>query len=544
MARPEAPWGMDERDTEATATVDGPPPLLSTDLPPGTQVGRYVVLQQLGFGGMGAVYAAYDAELDRRVALKFLRHRTTQADAEEWRARMMREAKAMARLSHPNVVTIYDVGLANDGRVFLAIEVVDGGTLEEWLEAAPRSWREVVRILCEAGEGLAAAHAAGMIHRDFKLANVLFGKDGRPRVTDFGLARTAEEAASEERHVGAIPALGGEASGQRFVPLSPNSSGSLPRLTLTGSLMGTPGYMAPEQYTRPDRDRGRAGRTSSGSRRRSTGRCTTSAPFEEARSKRSPARPSRGRCATRRRGAPSPPGCTRSCSGGSPRSAPIALRRWRSSSPRCGPTLGARGDAGSRRERSWWRRSERGSPYARQASAARASVARWPIGSAGYGTRRGRRRSPRRSAASGLAYAEDTTWGRVEKRLDAYATAWSRSTQDACTATRIRGEQSEPMLDLRTACLDERLDDLRALSDVLASADAKTVGKAAQAANALESIEPCANVDRLSVAGRLPPELAARAQIRAIQAGGRDRTRASRDGQGDAVLARSSRATP
>ena len=161
---------------------------------------------------------------------------------------MMREAKAMARLSHPNVVTLYEVGLSGDGRIFLAMEAVDGGTVAEWLKEEKRSWRAIVAMFCQAGEGLAAAHGAGMVHRDFKPENVLLGKDGRPRVTDFGLARAEGQATEATERTMARPVLAQAAAGS---PLDPASSpaGSLPRLTLTGAMLGTPGYMAPEQYT-------------------------------------------------------------------------------------------------------------------------------------------------------------------------------------------------------------------------------------------------------------------------------------------------------
>ncbi|HEY2515637.1 MAG TPA: serine/threonine-protein kinase [Polyangiaceae bacterium] len=506
---------MDERETAPTATIEGPPPVLQSDVPPGSQIGRYVVLRQLGFGGMGAVYAAYDTELDRRVALKFLRHRTIQANAEAWRARMMREAKAMARLSHPNVVTIYDVGVADDGRIFLAIEVVDGGTLQEWLDAAPRTWREIVRVLCEAGEGLAAAHAVGMIHRDFKLANVLFGKDGRPRVTDFGLARTTEEASSEEEPIRAFAASGGDGSGPKFVPPSANSSGSLPRLTLTGSLMGTPGYMAPEQYTSV---------TEIDARTDVFGFSATlyRALYGEP--------PFRGGSVEEIADA-TLEGTVRDPPKGS--AVPAWVRKillWglapkRDDRPASMAELLGALRADPRRRRQRWLAT----------GAVVAAVLAAGLSVRAVQERRAREcramaervgdvwNEPRKEAiaaafrASGVGYAEDT-WRRVEKRLDAYASAWSQATQGACAATRMRGEQSEPMLDLRASCLDERLDDLRALSDVLATADAKTVQRAVQAASALESIEPCANVDRLSAAGRLPSDPAARARIRGIQA--------------------------
>jgi eukaryotic-like serine/threonine-protein kinase len=154
----------------------------------GTSVGRYVLLQPIGQGGMGIVYGAYDPELDRKVALKVLHRDQSHRDNDTQGAlRLVREARAMASSSHPNVVSVHDVGTVR-GRVFIAMELVDGQSLTQWLAAQPRPWREVVRVFVEAGRGLAAAHTVGMVHRDFKPDNVLVGKDGRVRVTDFGLA--------------------------------------------------------------------------------------------------------------------------------------------------------------------------------------------------------------------------------------------------------------------------------------------------------------------------------------------------------------------
>jgi serine/threonine protein kinase/tetratricopeptide (TPR) repeat protein len=155
-------------------------------------VGRYVILDELGRGGMGAVFTAWDTELGRRVALKLL---ISPYASEERKVRLRREAQAMARLSHPNVVTVYDVG-THDGQTFIAMELIDGGTLGQWLRQAKRGADEVMRVLLEAGRGLAAAHAAGLVHRDFKPGNVLIAKDGRVVVTDFGLARTDAAASS------------------------------------------------------------------------------------------------------------------------------------------------------------------------------------------------------------------------------------------------------------------------------------------------------------------------------------------------------------
>src|SRR5262249_34897701 len=145
-----------------------------------------------GEGGMGVVYSAYDPDLDRRVAVKLLR--PDRSDATQ-SARLIREAKSMARLSHPNVISVYDVGAAGD-QVFVAMELSDGVTLRRWLARRPRPCRETLAMFPEAGRGRAAAHEAGLIHRDFKPDNVLVGKDGVARVTDFGLARAGDAAAA------------------------------------------------------------------------------------------------------------------------------------------------------------------------------------------------------------------------------------------------------------------------------------------------------------------------------------------------------------
>ena len=121
-----------------------------------SHIGRFTVLKRLGSGGMGVVYAAYDPDLDRKVALKVLRTRVGQMRRETGRARLLREAQAMAKLSHPNVVAIYDVGTLDD-QVFLAMEFVKGTTLTKWMQAEKRSWREVLGVFMQAGRGLSAA---------------------------------------------------------------------------------------------------------------------------------------------------------------------------------------------------------------------------------------------------------------------------------------------------------------------------------------------------------------------------------------------------
>ncbi len=219
-------------ESSPTGKLPGAPgsPGIAPPLARGAVLSRYVVLEQIGVGAMGVVYAAYDPELDRQVALKLLRHEGRHLEA--LRLRLLREAQALARLSHPNVVAVHDVGTCGDDSVFLALELVDGTTLADWLKQ-PRSWREVLRVFVDAGRGLAAAHAAGLVHRDFKPANVLVGQDGRVRVTDFGLARPSNRDA---------PAPDAPVQ----PPPMPADSGLSP-LTETGALVGTPAYMAPEQ---------------------------------------------------------------------------------------------------------------------------------------------------------------------------------------------------------------------------------------------------------------------------------------------------------
>ena len=195
----------------------------------GDSVGRYVISSRLGAGGMGVVYAAYDPELDRRVALKLL-HASKGPAGSKARRSLLREAQALAKLSHPNVITVHDVGL-HEERIFLAMEFIEGQTLGRWL-GSPRSWSEVLDVMVQAGQGLMAAHDKGLEHRDFKPENVMIGTDGRVRVLDFGLAR---------------PASGGEVSSESdgFVPRDDALS---TEQTSFGKLVGTPAYMAPEQF--------------------------------------------------------------------------------------------------------------------------------------------------------------------------------------------------------------------------------------------------------------------------------------------------------
>jgi serine/threonine protein kinase len=182
-------------------------------LAPGTTISRYVIEEALGAGGGGVVYRAYDPELGRRVAIKLLRG----VLATDWtgktssRSRQLQEAKAMARMAHPNIVNVHDVGSmasasdpdSKEDSAFIVMELVQGPNVAQWLKERPRNWREIVDVFVHAGRGLAAAHAAGLVHRDLKPENILVGIDGRTRVADFGLAQL--EAATGDNPLAGTP---------------------------------------------------------------------------------------------------------------------------------------------------------------------------------------------------------------------------------------------------------------------------------------------------------------------------------------------------
>lgn len=223
------------REPEAMAAPSGAEPRLGPDADRSSataaantpaQIGRYRVLGTLGQGGVGVVYEGVDESLGRSVALKVLLDR-----APDHTARFRREARAMSRLSHPNVAAVYEVQLADDAH-YIAMELVRGQTLRQWLAAAPRDCAEIIDVIQQAGAGLAAAHAAGLVHRDVKPDNVLVGDDGRVRLVDFGLAKHRSQ-------IDDSPALDPQVLARELADAG---------ITRTGALMGTPSYMAPEAF--------------------------------------------------------------------------------------------------------------------------------------------------------------------------------------------------------------------------------------------------------------------------------------------------------
>ncbi len=219
------------RNTQATPTLSG-----------GTAVGRYVIIDHIGAGGMGVVYRAYDPKLDRRVALKLLL-KSAGMDDDDARIRLMREAQALAQLSHPNVVSAFDIGTVDDN-VFIAMEFIEGETLGTWLQSETHSQEDILNIFNGAGKGLAAAHKVGLVHRDFKPSNVVIGQDGRPRVLDFGLARATghdDLSASSD---------GISSDDWEAMDLEGSTSTRLleSQLTAMGKVVGTLAFMAPERF--------------------------------------------------------------------------------------------------------------------------------------------------------------------------------------------------------------------------------------------------------------------------------------------------------
>ncbi len=447
----------------------------------GQELGRYVILERLGAGGMGVVYAAYDPELDRRVAVKLLHDAHTATG----RARLLREAQALARLQHPNVIAVHDVGTYG-GRVFVAMEFVDGETLSAHIARAAPGWRQVVTLFLEAGRGLAAAHAAGLVHRDFKPDNVLVGRDGRVRVLDFGLARRAEGAAE-----GASEGTDGAA----------DPSGHLldAALTRLGVVAGTPAYIAPEQYDGISADA------------RSDQYAFAVALWEAL----------YGQLPVSGATIPEQIEATRAGKIDEPTAAARVPRWLRTVLERAL----ARQPADRYRDMPELLAALADDPEARHRKILAASLAVVGVLAAGgaawwwsgHAARRcaGSERllagiwdAPRKQeisrafAATGLPFAASAI-DRVARALDAWSAAWVAGRTDACEATQVRGEQSTELLDRRMSCLDGHLEDLAALSALLAEADAQRVEKSVQAVFALPPVAACA--DREALLARVPP---------------------------------------
>jgi tetratricopeptide (TPR) repeat protein len=499
--------------TSPGTVAEAPSPV--TALPRGASVGRYLVLHPVGEGGMGVVYAAYDPELDRKVALKLLLAASQPGQGHgQGQSRLLREAQAMARLSHPNVTAVHDVGVLGE-QVFVAMDLVEGGNLRTWLQQ-PRPWREVLRVLLQAGRGLAAAHAAGLVHRDFKPDNVLVGRDGRVQVTDFGLARLAGEA-EEAPPADAFP----EAARRLHSPL-----------TQVGTVVGTAAYMAPEQHRGQPPD----------ARSDQFSFCVTlylalygRRPFDSQQMAQA-ARQGTGREPSTRT-----PFNSRLAVRGAPASLILPPPR----SPRVPGWLKRalmRGLALHPEDRfpSMEALLERlsGPPAAmRHARAAGLAALLVGAGAMTWHTVEQRqdalcsgaapqlrgvwddevaRRVEQSFSASGRPYAAPS-YAAVKGLLDGYAQSWVGMHTEACQATRLRGEQPESVLTLRMVCLERRLKHLGSLTTVLAQPDSP-VDKAVDAAQALPALAACADTGALLAVDPLPQDAAVRQQVLQLQA--------------------------
>ncbi len=478
----------------------------------GRTIGRYVVLYELGSGGMGVVYAAYDPELDRKIALKLLHADSTSTRG---RQRLMREAKAIAKLSHLNVVTVHDVGQF-EGRVFVAMEFVDGVTLRQWLRERSRSWTEVLEVLCAAGEGLAAAHAADLVHRDFKPDNVLVDRNGRVIVLDFGLARRAP---SHDDSSSGVSRRGSSESSKRAldddddVPAAPGSTGSEldVELTRTGALLGTPAYMAPEQHLGNPVD----------ARSDQFSFCVVL--WESIYG----ARPFRGETATT-----TAMNVVKGLLDEPPRGTKVpswlrrVLQRGLATEPAARhPDMRAL-LAELRRDRT--RRTRRrlisttaglgllaglGGAYV-LATREPAMCTSAPERLAGVWDDTVRAQVKSAFEASGALYAA-TAFSGIEQSLDGYAARWVQQHREACEATHVHGEQSQELLDLRMGCLRGRLRELGALTDEFAHADAMVVEHAVEAAAGLGRLERCVEPQSASLRG--PADEASRERIDSLR---------------------------
>jgi predicted Ser/Thr protein kinase len=459
-----------------------------TELVAGTRLGRFEMRRLLGKGAMGDVWAAYDPELDREVAIKLLRVTS---------ARLRREAQAMARVHHPNVVRIYDLGTADD-HAFCAMELVDGETLRTWM-STPRPWRSALRVAIEAGRGLAAAHATGVIHRDIKPENVLIARDGRTLVTDFGLAKLAGPD-DEDR-------AAGHAEGSESVV-----DASSTHLTAQGALVGTVAYMSPEQL---------AGEPASmlsdqfsycvlvyetlfGAR-----------PFQAATiGKLRDAIQARVKAPTDLRGMPKrvvgmlERGLAR---------APSA--RW----PTMDALLGALQRALVRRRR--W--VVAAIPLALAASAANVYFAERGPSEAEARAVAERTISeawnPLRSSmldaafiATDAAHGADRAAG-LTRVLDQYREQWLAQRIDAWAATHVRREQTIELLERRLACFDRLAEAMGQVVTLLSAPNRDEVARAPEIAKKLEPIANCSNERRLGERSLAPSSPEGRSAARELQ---------------------------
>jgi eukaryotic-like serine/threonine-protein kinase len=466
----------------------------------GASLGRYVLLDPLGQGAMGIVYRAFDPELDRRIAVKVLRRAPAFASGQQ--ERLLREGKAMARLSHPNVVAVYDVGTYGE-RVFVAMELVDGVTLRSWL-SSDRSWAQVIAMFVQAGRGLAAAHAAGLVHRDFKPDNALVGSDDRVRVVDFGLAWAPET-------LEAPPADDSDHAYRG--PFSTRSS-SHTSTGAAGSMVGTPRYSPPEQIDGKRVDA-------------SADQFAFCASLWEALYEKPPFEGDDvltllGNVREGKLTRDPPPA-------GVPSAVIDALQRGLSAEPaERFPSMDALlqvlvHDPTPRRRR-WI-----GASVAAAVALAGIALAVGAHSRESQSVCQGaeakfagvwdpeRKEAVRQALlASGKPWAGQTA-DLLSGEIDRYGRDWVSMHREACEATSVRHEQSGTLLDLRMQCLDERASEVRALASMLSQPGDTLLATAPKAVYSLTALRGCADTHALLSPVPIPSDPATRSGVEQVR---------------------------
>ncbi|NVB42273.1 serine/threonine protein kinase [Pseudenhygromyxa sp. WMMC2535] len=465
-----------EEESGEDSTPGDPPALDPLGLSRGSRnLGRYLLLGRLGRGGMGVVYAAYDQELDRKVAIKVLHAQSKNAEH-----RLVREAQAMARISHPNVAQIHEIGFL-EGKRFVVMEFVEGETLRRWQRRTRRTRGEILAVFIAAGRGLAAVHDKGLVHRDFKPENVMIAEDGRVLVMDFGLAHGAGER------------VDAPSEGERASALAD-------KITMTGSVLGTPAYMAPEQIEGALTD----ARSDQFSFCVSLWEALHSRrPFVAARIDEISAVVAAGKLESARRG--EVPGWISKTLRRGLRADPD--ERW----PSMAALLGALERDPKRRR--WllgglaaiclvfaatsYLSASRRAPAARAAAITRAEL--WTCVEAGREIEAGwtdetRETLARGFSATGLSFA-GSAWARTRRWMDDYAEAWSRARTQVCADRRLAEVRHDSgalaRVEARAACLDERRELFVGLIDAWSEVDAQTVTLAAPAVMSLPAVSGC-----------------------------------------------------
>ena len=519
------PRSSGDTPTQDDIELEAPPPssrrrssadTLSQELARGTRksrpliLSRYILLGQLGSGGSSMVYKAYDPELDRKVALKLLQTRTDDARG-RGRSRLLREAQAMAKLTHPNVVTVHDVSGYGEGDlglnpnlhanrleipprgIFIVMELVEGGDLRHWLNRRHRSWRSVLDVMLGAGKGLAAAHEVGIVHRDFKPGNLLIGDDGRVMVSDFGLARAAVPSASSSSRDSSNTSANWEETAHE-------------NLTRSGAVLGTPPYMSPEQHrghgSDPRSDQFGFGVTLYEAL---FGVRPFSGSMKEMRQAKE---------AGQWRAFPSGTGVPA-------RLAPVIERLLQPAPEDRYPSINELLEALERAGRS---RVPRFALAGAVAAAVGGATAWSVLGSDEDPCQAGtthvervwseaKQDAVRAAFESSAATYAGAAGLRVQAEIGMWTSRWHDAYRDACEATHERHEQSVETLDLRVACLGRHMRQLEAMVDLIEQGEAVVIENAVVSVQSLGNVDDCSDVAALTARIDLPASPEARARV-------------------------------